>query len=129
MSYHRNSPFSSPVSTLKSSRFCSVSRFSFFDKLRGLQLKLLFWFRSRMKNKYHNKEADLPNFRFTTRLSIIVVFKGAISPIIPSAPKYSSRHFTLHRKCYALSSPFPSKSSTVFSVQEPFFSQCNYSSW
>ena len=28
----------------------------------------------------------------------VVVFEGAVSPIIPSAPKYSSRHFIFHWK-------------------------------
>ena len=37
------------------------------------------------------------------------------SPIIPSALKCSSRHFIFHRKCYALSNPFPSKPSILTS--------------
>ena len=53
------------------------------------------------------------------------IVKGAVSPIIPSAPKCSSRHFDL---LYTLSNPFPSKPSIIFSPQKPFYSQPNFSS-
>ena len=46
-------------------------------------------------------------------------------PIIPSAPKCSSRYFIF----LVLSNPFPSKPSIVFSPHKPFYSQPNYSSW
>ena len=55
---------------------------------------------------------------------------GAVSPMIPSAPKCSSRHFIFHRKpAYVLSNPLPSKPSIVFSPRKPFCSHANYSSW
>ena len=51
--------------------------------------------------------------------------KGAVSPIVHSAPKCSSSI----GNTYALSNPFPSKPSIIFSPQKPFYSQPNYSSW
>ena len=60
-------------------------------------------------------------------------FKAVVSLIIPNAPKCSSRHFIVHRKCVSfewyLSVRVPSKPSIVFSPQKPFYSQPNYSSW
>ena len=52
---------------------------------------------------------------------------GALSPIIPCAPKSSSRHFSSIES--ALSNPFPSKPSIVFQPRKPFYRQLNYSSW
>ena len=48
--------------------------------------------------------------------------KRAASPIFPSVPKCSSRHFIV---CFAISS----EPSIVFSPQKPFYSQPNDSSW
>ena len=47
-----------------------------------------------------------------------LLLKGAVAPIVPAA-----------NNTYALSNPFPSKPSIVFSAQKPFYSQPNYSSW
>ena len=54
----------------------------------------------------------------------ILKFKSAVSPIIRSAPKYSSRHFIFHRNSHLWSGiciRVPFKPLTVFSLQKPFY--------
>ena len=43
--------------------------------------------------------AEHPHLSSFLAHHVIVLFQGAVSPIIPSAPKCSSRHFNFHRKC------------------------------
>ena len=60
----------------------------------------------------------------------VTFLEGAISPIVPSAPKCSSHHYIFHRKYIFLSKiPFTANPSIDFSDQKPFYSQPNYSSW
>ena len=54
---------------------------------------------------------------------------GGISPIIPSAPKCSSRHFIFILKCVSFEWTVSIRVIDCFSSQKHFYSQPNYSSW
>ena len=55
--------------------------------------------------------------------------KKYVSPTVPSAPNAPAAILPSIENTYALSNPFPSEPSIVFSPQKPFYSQSNYSSW
>ena len=84
-----------------------------------------------LKNTFKGTSHDAPKLRPAHALVCswlkydhILKFKSAVSPIIRSAPKYSSRHFIFHRNSHLWSGiciRVPFKPLTVFSLQKPFY--------